>query len=253
MMFYIRLLLFAAVLSHSSLFVFAQVVPSPRVLQTDSGAVTYHYFKHGTVSTMHHQPKNFGKGDAIAYDSVGHIIAKYPCGYYHGTRSVEFQYHDNGGVRSIRVSHQPDGAIQNYTVTYLYDNKGRFLEERDNSLPQKLNTISISEAKALPKFGEGAYNEFEITNATPNIVKIVYYLKSNPKEVQELSLKAGETKYAGRYSFSGTTEKPESKYIFKVTTKKTNTQPILRQWDASPLRNKRIVHHLFILDKVNTR
>ena len=225
--------------------------PEPRMVQTDSGLVTYHYFKSGAISTYKRDGQVERLGEAIAYDSTGRIIAKHPCGYKHGRRGVEFKYHANGAVSTIRISHQPDGGAQSYNITYLYDNAGKFLGEKDNSIPPKLVTIPthfIGAATHNKHHGiSESLNVFEITNATPHVVWLEIKSKKG-KYKKEIKLKPGETQKGGTYPLAnGSPEKPENKYVFTVNSKIEGQKLLIKQWETSPVKNNKVLHSLFVL------
>jgi hypothetical protein len=94
------------------------------------------YFTSGEISTLTTKldfGPEFRDGTARAFRRDGTRIYKQNIRRYAGHASVRFSFYDDGAVSKAHYTSQPDGGIQRYDVTHLFDQQGNVTEVIDMS------------------------------------------------------------------------------------------------------------------------
>ncbi len=109
-----------------------------KVKQPDGSVVSKCIHKNGKVSTIETWNKDKRHGNLKGFNNKGQELFSLPLRYYGGHASALLSWHANGQVKSVSYSDAPDGGIQYYHSTWLFDEKGNQTSFSEDSYDDKL-------------------------------------------------------------------------------------------------------------------
>lgn len=105
-----------------------------------------HYFDSGQLSCLEvkypfeNSSAGYREERVIVLNKNGDVVFNNLRRNYAGSASIALKFHDNGAVRQIRYSSQPDGGIQYYKAVYQLDTNGvitdKKVDKRDSLFDQ---------------------------------------------------------------------------------------------------------------------
>jgi len=95
-----------------------------KVKQTDGTVVSKCFHKNGKVSTIETWDKDKRHGNLKGFNNKGQEIFSLALRHYGGHASALLSWYANGQVKSVSYTDSPDGGIQYYHSTSLFDEKG---------------------------------------------------------------------------------------------------------------------------------
>lgn len=113
-------------------------------IEKKDGWYTKCYHENGSLATDICRPKNGAYGTtgyARAYNNTGKLIYDSETSRSALVRSVSFTYYSNGAVKSARYYQHPDGGIQWYEKTTMFDKEGNITQEIEHSWDDNMNVI----------------------------------------------------------------------------------------------------------------
>lgn len=217
----------------------AAAQPKERTFSTDTGTVVVRYFASGQVSTKEWRDKDDRWGRSWAYAKNGAVIFEGQTRRFAGHASVRFSYHPNGAVSKAETSDAPDGGIQWYRSTTIFDEEGNrtgFWEQGHDdygplprpTMPPRTFPPSPSDPRApgqpghvepsLPPCQRLFINEVFLVNATRQAGKAkVKALHPSPAlKDGDHTLAPGDTVRLGSYSMGEAFAPPEKQLSVEV-------------------------------------
>ena len=94
------------------------------VKQKDGSTATKYFHKNGKVSTIETWDKDKRDGTLKGFNNQGKELFSLSLRHYGGHASAQLSWYANGQVKSVSYSDAPDGGIQYYHSTRLFDEKG---------------------------------------------------------------------------------------------------------------------------------
>ncbi len=190
------------------------------------------YFRNSKkVSTTQCYDANDRWGRAQAFDKAGKQIYEWELRRIAGHSSVQFSYYDDGAVKKAEWSSAPDGGIQWYRSTTLFDEDGRVTSETKDSyddgpgtqpyLPgttrKTLVTPTPPPPPSTPTVATCAViysSEFWFVNETPYTVEVAATRNNN--EHSTVTLKPKQRMKGGYMPGAERFEDPSQFYKFSV-------------------------------------
>ena len=103
------------------------------------------FHQNGSVSIVETWDKEHRSGSVRGYNAEGKELFFHNLRTYGGHASVQLEYFPNGQVYKIYFSDAPDGGIQYYNSTTLYDEKGNQTDFSETKYPEELEPFLIEE------------------------------------------------------------------------------------------------------------
>ena len=93
-----------------------------------AGGCTYTYFSDGGTAGSRCTDETGATATVRVYDHAGEVIGEWNLMLRPRTSSIDMTFHPDGMVRRVRYSWQPDGGIQWYRSTTVYDADGTVVD-----------------------------------------------------------------------------------------------------------------------------
>lgn len=169
------------------------------------------YYKTGEISTLYPKldpTKNISEAETSAFEKSGKKIYEQNVRRIAGYASVNYSYHENGGVKVAHFTSQPDGGIQRTDIKYSFDESGNLISKSDWSSdglgkPQLLGDLQerpIKPQTELVKCAILLESEVVLVNSSSKKMKLLLtnYIDGKDKP-EKLKLKPGEEFSLGTY------------------------------------------------------
>ncbi len=169
------------------------------------------------------------------YNSLGQELYSREYGQKWGSSGVNLNYHNNGQVKSVQYTMQPDGGIQRTDVTIFYTENGAFEREEDRSwgrngmpeitVPQEwpLKSPVVSPKEKTPALVECAPVQmpfdFYIINYTSNTLTITAYNQQNYGQRISRTVYAGDSVLVETYYAKPESPSPLNFYKVEIKNK----------------------------------
>lgn len=108
------------------------------VKQEDGSIATKYFHKNGKVSTIETWDKDKRDGNLKGFNNQGKELFSLSLRHYGGHASALLSWYANGQVKSVSYSDAPDGGIQYYHSTRLFDEKGNQTSFTEDSYDDQL-------------------------------------------------------------------------------------------------------------------
>lgn len=169
------------------------------------------------------------------YNSLGQELYSREYGQKWGSSGVTLKYHDNGQVKSVQYTMQPDGGIQRTDVTTFYTENGAFEREEDrswgrNGMPEitvpvewSLKSPVVSPTEKTPAIVECAPVQmpfdFYIINHTSNPLKITAFNQQSYGQRVSRNVYAGDSVLIETYYAKPESPNPLNFYKVEIKNK----------------------------------
>jgi hypothetical protein len=111
--------------------IYILLLPLPSLAQDDSIRLV-NYFSDGKISTIQVW-KDLGGGYARAFNRAGEVIYERDIRRFAGSAGVSFRYYPSGAVQRADYSSHPDGGIQWWRSTTVFDENGQIISETEDN------------------------------------------------------------------------------------------------------------------------